>query len=439
MAVDDGYYLREIEGKAAHDPYYYNKNMNFVGAREKPRLVPGPVIVGAGPSGLAAAACLKERGVPSLVIERSDCIASLWQHKTYDRLKLHLPKQFCELPLMAFPPDFPTYPTKQQFVQYLEDYAARFDIRPVFGQAVASAEFDEELQFWRVRTAAAAEGGEAVEYVCRWLIVATGENAEAVVPSIEGMAEFGGGVVHTSGYKSGSVYGGKKVLVVGSGNSGMEVCLDLCNHNACPSLVVRDTVHILPREMLGKSTFGLSMWLLKWLPMRLVDRFLLVVSWLVLGDTARYGLDRPRLGPLELKSLSGKTPVLDVGTLDKIKSGDIKVCPAIQRLWYQSAEFVDGRVENYDAIILATGYKSNVPCWLKESEMFCEKDGLPKRPFPNCWKGECGLYAVGFTKRGLLGASIDAKNIAADIASSWREQKTISQSKYSPNFMQKHL
>lgn len=77
--------------------------------------------------------------------------------------------------------------------------------------------------------------------------------------------------------------------------------------------------------MLGRSTFGLSMWLLKWLPMRLVDRFLLVVSWLILGDTARYGLDRPEIGPLELKSISGKTPVLDVGTLDKIKSGDIKV------------------------------------------------------------------------------------------------------------------
>ena len=84
-------------------------------------------------------------------------------------------------------------------------------------------------------------------------------------------------------------------------------------------------VHVLPREMLGKSTFGLSMWLLKWLPMRLVDRFLLMVSWLLLGDTSHLGLDRPRLGPLELKNLSGKTPVLDVGTLAKIKGGDIKV------------------------------------------------------------------------------------------------------------------
>lgn len=84
-------------------------------------------------------------------------------------------------------------------------------------------------------------------------------------------------------------------------------------------------VHVLPREMLGKSTFGLSMWLLKWFPIRIVDGFLLMVSWLMLGDTAKLGLDRPRLGPLQLKNISGKTPVLDVGTLAKIKAGHIKV------------------------------------------------------------------------------------------------------------------
>ena len=84
-------------------------------------------------------------------------------------------------------------------------------------------------------------------------------------------------------------------------------------------------MHVLPQEMLGRSTFGLSMWLLKWFPMRLVDRFLLLMSRFMLGDTEKFGLHRPQLGPLELKNRSGKTPVLDVGTLAKIKSGNIKV------------------------------------------------------------------------------------------------------------------
>ncbi|KAE8732628.1 Indole-3-pyruvate monooxygenase YUCCA6 [Hibiscus syriacus] len=305
--------------------------------------VPGPLIVGAGPSGLATAACLKEKGVPSVVLERSNCIASLWQLKTYDRLRLHLPKQFCELPLMGFP--------------------------------ISRAEYDDTLGFWRVKSVGIK--GEGTEYVCRWLVVATRENAESVVPEKEGKGEFCGDIRHTSLYKSGEEFRGKRILVVGCGNSGMEVCLDLCNHNARPSLVV----HVLPREMLGKSTFGLSMWLLKWLPIRFVDRLLLIVSWLMLGGTARFGLDRPRLGPLELKNLTGKTPVLDVGTLANIKSGDVK-----------------------------------------EREMFSEKDGYPRRPFPNGWKGENGLYAVGFTKRGLLGTSMDSKRIAEDIERFWKHE-----------------
>lgn len=220
-----------------HDPRGNDKT-------HRPRrcvFVPGPVIVGAGPSGLAAAACLKQRGVPSVILERSNCIASLWQLKTYDRLSLHLPKQFCELPLIPFPDNFPTYPSKQQFVEYLEGYAERFGIFPVFEEEVARAEY--QGGWWRVRSVG-KEGGE-VEYVSRWLVVATGENAEAVVPEIEGMREFGGEVKHTCEYKSGVVFEGKRVLVVGCGNSGMEVCLDLCNHNASPSLVVRDAVSLL--------------------------------------------------------------------------------------------------------------------------------------------------------------------------------------------------
>ncbi|KAL5729260.1 indole-3-pyruvate monooxygenase [Ranunculus cassubicifolius] len=407
-------YLKEIEGKLVHDPFKMNNKV------VRSVWVPGPVIVGAGPSGLAVAACLKERGVPSMIIERSNCIASLWQLKTYDRLRLHLPKQFCELPLLPFPDTFPTYPTKQQFVGYLEAYAKKFDIKPKFNETVAKAEYDENLGFWRVRCVVGLK--EEIEYICQWLIVATGENAEPILPLIYGVNEFLGPVVHTSSYKSGEAFRGKKVLVVGCGNSGMEVCLDLCNHNARPSLVVRDTVHVLPREMLGRSTFGLSMWLLKWLPIRLVDQLLLLVSQVMLGDTSHLGLTRPHLGPLELKNKTGKTPVLDVGTLSKIRSGDVEVCPGLKKLTPYAAEFIDGSTGVFDAVILATGYKSNVPSWLKDSELFSEKDGLPRRAFPHGWKGECGLYAVGFTKRGLLGASMDARRISEDIERSWKAE-----------------
>ncbi|CAH2056663.1 unnamed protein product [Thlaspi arvense] len=348
--------------------------------------VPVPIIVGAGPSGLATAACLKERGVPGLILERADCIASLWRHKTYDRLRLHLPKRYCELPLMPFPRISQTIPRNNSL----------FPTWSPMQHGSGWTGFQQD--------------------------VATGENAEEVLPRIEGISEFIGPIVHTSNYKSGEGFRGKKVLVVGCGNSGMEVCLDLCNYDAQPSIVVRDSVHVLPQEIFGRSTFGLSMWLLKWFPMRVVDHFLLLMSRLMLGNIARLGLTRPKLGPLELKSLTGKTPVLDVGTLDKIRRGSIKVCKGIKRLKRQSVEFVDGRVENFDAIILATGYKSNVPTWLKEDKFFSEKDGFPRKPYPFGWKGENGLYAVGFTKRGLLGTSLDARRIAQDIEQQWKDR-----------------
>eukprot|EP00258_Populus_trichocarpa_P006428 XP_002310212.2 indole-3-pyruvate monooxygenase YUCCA6 [Populus trichocarpa] len=379
---------------------------------EKPVWIPGPVIIGAGPSGLAVAACLKERGVPFLILEKERCIGSLWTLKTYNRLQLHLPKETCKLPHMPFPPEVPAYPTKQQFISYLEAYAKHFAIEPMFRQEVQSAIYDARMGFWRVQS-------NESEFLCQWFIVATGENAEPVLPNIEGISDFKGSLIHTSRYKDGADFKGQKVLVVGCGNSGMEISLDLCNNDAQVSLAVRDKLHILPREVLGRSTFSLSMWLLNWFPVKLVDRFLLICSQLILGDTHKMGIRRPKMGPLEQKNSTGKTPVLDVGAFSKIKSGKIKVVCGVQRFTASGAEFVDGHVENFDSVILATGYRSNVTSWLKEDSFFNEKDGYPRNPFPDNWKGKNGLYSVGFTRRGLLGSSIDAQRVAEDIARQW--------------------
>ncbi|KAE8726256.1 putative indole-3-pyruvate monooxygenase YUCCA1 [Hibiscus syriacus] len=356
--------------------------------------VHGPIIVGAGPSGLATSACLTQHGVPSIILEKSDCLASLWQHRTYDRLKLHLPKQFCQLPLMGFPRNFPKYPTKRQFISYLESYASHFSIHPRLNQAVQSAEYDDVSEVWRVQT-------QDSEYISRWLIVATGENAEPVIPDIPGINKFHGSVVHTSEYKSGFEFKNQRVLVVGCGNSGMEV-------------------HVLPREMLGFSTFGIAMSFLKWFPLRLVDKFLLLVSNFILGNTDRIGLRRPKTGPIEIKNVTGKTPVLDVGALSLIKSGKIKVMEGVKEITRNGAKFADGQEKEIDSIILATGYKSNVPTWLKRCESFFNEDGMPITPFPDGWKAEKGLYTVGFTRRGLQGTASDAVKIAIDIAQQWR-------------------
>ncbi|KAI4304546.1 hypothetical protein MLD38_040040 [Melastoma candidum] len=383
--------------------------------------VSGPVIVGAGPSGLATAACLRDHGVPYVMVEKSDCIASLWQHRSYDRLKLHLPKQFCQLPKLPFPSHYPQYPTKRQFVSYLESYVGKFDIRPQFNECVLLVKYDELSGLWRVRTVTTTGEVVETEYICRWVVVATGENAERIVPEFDGAEEFAGEMTHVCEYKCGEKFRGKKVLVVGCGNSGMEVSLDLSNHNAEPFMVVRDSVHVLPREVMGKSTFELAMMLMRWLPLWLVDKLLLTLAWFVLGNVEKHGLKRPSMGPLELKNTKGKTPVLDVGALEKIRNGDIKIVPGLRRFFRNSVELMNGERVDVDAVILATGYRSNVPSWLKDGEFFTE-DGFPKSPFPDGWKGNNGLYSVGFTRRGLAGASHDAVQVAKDLGEVWKEE-----------------
>ncbi|KAJ8486519.1 hypothetical protein OPV22_019004 [Ensete ventricosum] len=162
------------------------------------------------------------------------------------------------------------------------------------------------------------------------------------------------------------------------------------------SMVVRDKLHILPRELLGISTFGLSMFLLRWIPVEAADAFLLFWARLTLGDTGKYGIKRPKVGPLELKSTTGKTPVLDIGTLAKIKSGEIKVVPDMKQFTDTGVEFVDGTHEDFDSIVLATGYRSSVTSWLKEEEFFSKKNGFPGTSFPNSWRGNNGLSSYNF-------------------------------------------
>ncbi|KAL1815467.1 hypothetical protein ACET3Z_018041 [Daucus carota] len=375
--------------------------------------IPGPLIIGAGPSGLAAAACLRRKGVPFFIVEKESCLASLWKLKTYDRLKLHLPKEFCQLPCMPFPQEFPAYPTKQQFITYLEAYANHFSITPRYGEGVQWAHYDPAKRLWHVRA-------DKAVYLCRWLIVATGENAVPVLPNIAGLQDFGGRILHTSEYKNGDEHRGRKVLVVGCGNSGMEISLDLCNYDAQVSLVVRHELHVLPKEMLGKSTIALSMHLIKWLPLRFVDWLLILSSWLIHGDTSRRGIVRPKTGPLQLKEATGRTPVLDVGSMAKINTGEIKVVRGIKKFIPNGVEFEGGRTEGFDTVILATGYRSNVASWLKEEDFISGKDGNSENTFPKGWKGENGIYSVGFSRQGLLGISIDAQRVAEDIVGQWK-------------------
>ncbi|KAF0888130.1 hypothetical protein E2562_010833 [Oryza meyeriana var. granulata] len=317
------------------------------------------VIVGAGPSGLATAACLSQLSVPYVIIEREDCTASLWRKHTYDRLQLHLAKEFCEMPHMAYP----------------------------------------ELN------------GMVTKYAARFLIVATGENSAGNVPRIPGLEDFSGHVIHSSSFSSANSYVGQMVLVVGCGNSGMEIAYDLSSHGANTSIVIRSPLHVMTKELIH-----LGMKLASWrLPVKFVDIILVVLAYLWFGNLSKYGIVRPNMGPLFLKAKTGRSAVIDVGTVELIKKGDIKVFGPISCIKGNVVEFDDGKESYFDAIVFATGYKSTANKWLKNGEDMMNKEGMPKKDFPDQWKGSNRLYCVGFARRGLSGIARDAKNVANDI------------------------
>lgn len=367
------------------------------------------VIVGAGPAGIATSACLNRLSIPNIVLEREDCYASLWQKRVYDRLKLHLAKNFCELPHMTFPLTAPTFVPKDMFVRYLHNYVHHFNVDPLYQRSVESAFYDKSARKWVVSVSNKLSG-LVEEYVGEFLVVATGENSQGFIPSVVGLDNFDGLVIHSSEYENGKKFEDKNVLVVGAGNSGMEIAYDLCNWGAKTSIVVRSPVHVLTKELVQ-----LGMHLLKYMSCTYVDNIILMLSKLVYGDLSRYGIQKPAKEPFFLKQETGRSPVIDVGTISKIKTGDIKVMDSIRKIEGDQLKFIDGQETQFDAIVFATGFKSTVRKWLKDDGGLFNEKGMPKQRNPNHWKGENGLYCVGFASAGLFGISNDANNIANDI------------------------
>ncbi|XP_074289547.1 putative indole-3-pyruvate monooxygenase YUCCA10 [Silene latifolia] len=367
------------------------------------------MIVGAGPSGLALAACLTLMAIPFILLEKEDCHNSLWKKRAYDRCHLHLAKEFCSLPFRPHGHRTKKYMSKYDFIGYVDDYVTYFGIMPRYHNSVEHASFDEVQGKWKVIAMDTSSNVSRV-YLSTFLVVATGENGKGIIPDIPGLIKFKGDILHSSQYKSGVKYQNKDVLVVGCGNSGMEISLDLANHSAKTSIVVRNSFHVVSKEMIW-----MGMHLLKYFSIALVDILILIACKLKFGNLSKYGIHRPNKGPFFLKATMGRSPVIDVGTVAKIKAGEIKVRPGISKINKDSVVFEDQVESHFDAIIFATGFRSTVCDWLKDYEYLLKDDGFPKNRFPNHWKGKRRLYCAGLARMGLQGVSRDAQAIAADI------------------------
>lgn len=372
------------------------------------------LIIGAGPAGLAIAGRLRQLSIPFEIIEKSQQVGASWiEH--YDRLHLHTVKELSHLPFLPFPEDYPLYVPRLQLLAYFEQYAKHFDIQPLFGMEATAIQRSDDK--WLVKTA------KGIDFLCEKVVLATGLNRIPNRPAFSGEAQFKGTIIHSKAYKNADRFAGQTVLVVGMGNTGAEIALDLCENGIETFLSVRGAVNVVPRDTFAGPTQRTALKLAK-LPNWIGDPIGVLLRRLTVGDLSKYGLPTPKMPPAKQLRTTGKTPVIDIGTIDHIKVGNIKVLPGIAYFDDDAVAFTNGEKRQFDAVILATGYSPKIEELLEDTRGLLDPYGLPK----NCIaEGKHkGLYFLGFDNYvagGILGVIYrDSEQIAKNIAQEMKGQ-----------------
>jgi len=360
------------------------------------------VIIGAGPAGLATAGALTMAHIPYVLLEQEDRIGSAWA-RHYDRLHLHTVKRFSSLPGLAFDAADPRYIPRLRFLAYLESYAKHFDIEAELGTRVTQVA--PGASGWHVDT-------DHTRYQAQSVVVATGYNRRPRQPQWPGQPDFTGEILHSSGYHNGARWRDKRVLVVGTGNSGAEIALDLCEHGAKADISARSPVHVVPRELFGVPIQMMSI-AMSQIPPKLAGGLAgKLLDWVV-GDLSQYGLFRPTYSPITQVLEYGRIPLIDVGTVDRIKSGEIRVMPPIESFTPSGVAFKGGQEEPYHALVLATGYTASLADFVQGADELVNERGYPKATGGTAARP--GLYFIGYGNP-LTGALREINHEACRIA-----------------------
>lgn len=360
------------------------------------------LIVGGGAAGLSTAAALTVQGIPSVVLDQDERIGGSWERR-YDRLHLHTVRTFSSLAHHPLPRSLPRYVPKDDFARYLREYAGIFELRLVASCAVTKVHPPEAGEDeWRVQTGQGEWRAPAV-------VLATGQFGRPFVPDWPGGRDWRGEISHSSAYRNPEAYRGRRVLVVGAGNSGCEIAADLAQGGAAEvAIAIRTPPPIVPRDFLGVPVQMFGM-VLGALPPHVADRIARALARLALGDLGRFGLRRAAWSPF----LARRLPVIDVGFVAQVRAGRVRIRPGLAGFRGRKARFEDGEEDDYDAVIAATGFRPNLADLLGRDDLLTA-GGIPRfasgRPTPLP-----GLFFVGYVEsfRGhLYEANRDSRRLA---------------------------
>ncbi|MFJ8183618.1 flavin-containing monooxygenase [Streptomyces sp. NPDC096105] len=383
-----------------------------------PRRADRPVhVIGGGPGGLSVAYALRARGVRAVVLERSERVGDSWR-RHYDRLHLHTTRRRSALPGLPMPRRFGRWPSRDDVVRYLEKYAEHHRLEIVTGVEVSRVERTPDGTGWLLR----ATGGR--ELTGAAVVVATGFNHTPRVPGWPGRDTYGGEFLHASQYRNAEPFAGRDVLVVGAGNTGAEIAVDLVEGGASRvRLAVRTPPHIVRRSTAGWPA-QYSAILVRRLPVGLVDRISRLQARIALPDLSEHGLPRPEAG-LYSRVLEGAIPVQDVGLVDAVRKGRVEVVAAVKGFEDDEVLLADGERVAPDAVIAATGYERGLEGLVGGLGVLDDR-GRPVVHGARTPAGAPDLYFTGFTNPisgNLREMALDAQRIARAVARSGKASR----------------
>jgi putative flavoprotein involved in K+ transport len=370
--------------------------------------VPQAVVVGAGPGGLAAAAMLKRGGVETVVVDRADAVGSAWRNH-YERLHLHTIRWLSHLPGYKIPREFGKWVARDDVVRYLEQYAAHHRLNVQLGTEVSR--IDRDGDGWLLRS---PQGDIAATYV----VVANGHNHTPDVPTWPGAETFTGELLHASRYRNATPYVGKAVLVVGSGNTGAEIALDLIETKAAVVKVsIRTPPHIVFRQRNGIANPMLGV-AFRYLPPKVFDPIAAKMRKLTVGDLTEYGLPMPDEGLYARVLRDDSIPLVDMGFLDAVKARQVSIVAAVTGFDGDKVLLSDGTALQADAVVAATGYKRGLDPLVGHLGVL-RADGRPKVRGTQTDPSAPNLWFTGYTNpvSGMFRElGLDAKRIGRAVA-----------------------